>query len=346
MKNNILLFALSLFLMVSCSDWTEIESIELKQPNFAEQNPELYAQYTQGLRDFKKSDHKATYVFYDNSVKQPTSRAHHITDLPDSIDVISLSDYTNLEEWELEEIKEVQEVKGTKVIFTLDFDAIKLAYERMVDDINNMDLEEGEEKPTVPSFVSVLVETVNKSLASINKYNLDGVSMAYKGKAINHMTEEEKRVHTIYENAFIKIAEDWQARNSDKMICFEGNPQNLIDKSILEKCEHILLQTAAAKNGSTMNYILNTVATEDIPVNKFIVMTETPSLDPTDENTGFWANGTHAMQNTAEWILSPHSGIEIAGIAIKGVKDDYFNSAKSYMYTRMAINTINPSPKK
>lgn len=346
MKNNILLFALSLFLMVSCSDWTEVESIELKQPNFAEQNPELYAQYTQGLRDFKKSDHKATYVFFDNSVKQPTSRAHHITDLPDSIDVISLSNYTDLEEWELEDIKEVQEVKGTKVIFTLDFDAIKRGYNIMVDDLNNMNLEEGEEKPEIPTFISVLIDAVNEALPSINKYNLDGISVAYKGKAINHMTEIEKQEHINYENAFIKIAQDWQERNSDKIIVFEGNPQNLIDNSILEKCEHILLSTVDAKDSSRLSYLLNTATTENVPTDKFVIVTETTSLDVADDKTGYWANGTRAIQNSAEWILAPQAGHDIAGIAIKDVRNDYFNPTQSYMYTRMAINTINPSPKK
>lgn len=346
MKNKILLFGLSLFLMMSCSDWTDVESIELTQPDISKQNPELYAQYLQGLRDFKQSEHKITYVYFDNSEKNPSSRVHHIVDLPDSIDVISLSNPVDLADWELKDIATVRNDKGTKVIFTLDFDAIKLDYQKMVEDIENMKLEEGEERPEIPSFISVLVETVNNSLASVNKYNLDGISVAYKGKAVNHMTEDEKKLHITYENAFIKIAQDWQDRNKNKMIVFEGYPQNLLDKSILENCEFIVLPVTDAKDASRLSYNINIAAVEGVPQDKFIIATETTSLDPADLKTGYWADGTRALQNSAEWILAPRSGIDIKGIAIKNVNIDYYNPARAYMYTRNAINTINPSPKK
>lgn len=332
--------------MISCSDWTEIESIELKQPDISTQNPELYEQYIQGLRAFKGSDHKVTYVYFDNSEKKPSSRVHHIVDLPDSVDVISLSNLKGLADWELDDIKFVQQEKGTKVIFTLDFDLIKLDYEKMVDDIKNMKVEDESERPSIPSFVTVLVETVNQHLPLIKKYNLDGISVAYKGKAINHMTEAEKRTHITYENAFIKIASDWQERNADKMIVFEGFPQNLIDKTILEKCEHIILPVVDAKDASKLSYYLNTVAIDGVPHNKFVIATETTSLDQADQKTGYWANGTRAIQSSAEWILAPHAGINVVGIAIKNVNNDYYNPARIYKHTRSAINIINPSPKK
>lgn len=346
MKNKILLFGISLFLMISCSDWTEVEGLDINQPDVSTQNPELYAQYIKGLKEFKNSDHKITYVWFDNSEKTPTSRAHHIVDLPDSIDVVSLTTPEDLQDWELADIEKVRNDKGTKVIFTLNFDATKLDYDNMVEDIKAMKVEDESERPEIPTFITYLVETVNSKLPLINKFNLDGVSVAYKGKAINHMTEDEKRIHTTYENAFIKIAQDWQERNKDKMIVFEGYPQNLIDKSILEDCKYIILPGADAKDASRLNYNLIMAAVDGVPLDKFVIGTETTSLDLADQKTGYWANGSRALQQTAEWILPPHDGIDVAGIAINNVSNDYYNPARVYMHTRRAINTINPSPKK
>ena len=46
MKNKFkiatLLFFATSFTLGACSDWTDIEGIDIKQPNIQEQNPELY----------------------------------------------------------------------------------------------------------------------------------------------------------------------------------------------------------------------------------------------------------------------------------------------------------------
>ena len=46
MKNKFkiatLLFFTTSFTLGACSDWTDIEGIDIKQPNIQEQNPELY----------------------------------------------------------------------------------------------------------------------------------------------------------------------------------------------------------------------------------------------------------------------------------------------------------------
>ena len=54
-KTNIivtLLFAASCA-FVSCDDWTDVESISIKQPGIEEQNPELYTKYLENLRQYK-----------------------------------------------------------------------------------------------------------------------------------------------------------------------------------------------------------------------------------------------------------------------------------------------------
>ena len=55
MKNNLkyrlsaLLFLASALTITSCSDWTDVESLQLNTPTFEEQNPQLYADYLKDL---------------------------------------------------------------------------------------------------------------------------------------------------------------------------------------------------------------------------------------------------------------------------------------------------------
>lgn len=346
MKNKILLLSVSIFLLLSCSDWTEIESLDMVQPDIANQNPELHKQYLQSIRDFKNSDHKVTYVWFDNSEKVPYSRAHHIVDLPDSIDVVSLMSPDNLADWELAEMEEVREEKNTKVIFTMDFDEMKLNFDNMLADFMEQEYDEEEEKPEAPDFISFLVDSVNHTLSLVNEYNYDGISLAYKGKSIIHMTEKEKTKHKAYEKAFIGIAEDWKERNQDKMIVFQGYPQNLLDRSILESSEHIILPINEATSKQELNYELISAKANNVPTDKFVVAADMTSLDTSDQKTGYWTDGSKALQGTASWAVAPHAGVDIAGIAIYSVSTDYYHSSRVYRNTRRAINTINPSPKK
>lgn len=346
MKNKILLLSISIFLLLSCSDWTEIESLDIDQPNISEQNPALYEQYLKGVRDFKKSDHKATYAWFNNSEKTPFSRAHHIVDLPDSIDVISLMSPDNLADWEVAEMESVRKEKNTKVIFTMDFDVMKFTFDNMVADLMDQKFENEEDRPALPDFIEFLVDSVSHTLSLVEKYNYDGISLAYKGKSILHMTDGEKLLHKTYEKAFIGIAEDWKVRNKNKIIVFEGYPQNLLNNTILASCNHIILPLANADSKLKLGYELIFTKEESIPSDRFIIATKTTSLDLSDQKTGYWIDGTKALQGTAEWILAPYSEIEVAGIAIYNISNDYFNSDMIYKHSRNAINTINPSPKK
>ena len=346
MKNKILLFTISIFLFVSCSDWTEIESLDMPEPSISEQNPELYAEYLKNVREFKNSDHKLTYVSFDNSEKVPFSRAHRIVDLPDSIDVISLMHPDNLADWEIAEMKSVRENKNMKVIFTMNFDEMKSDFNEMIKVLEDKEYENEEDRPALPQFIPFLVDSVNHTLSLVSKYKYDGISLAYKGMSIFHMTNAEKTLHKTYEKAFIGIAEDWQERNQDKMIVFEGYPQNLLNKSILKSCDNIILPVTNADNKLKLAYELNSAQVENVPTDRFIIATSIPSLDLSDKKTGYWADASRALQNTAIWVLSPQSGSEIAGIAVHNVSNDYFNTDKAYKYTRNAINKINPSPKK
>ena len=118
----------------ACSDWTESEAFKVNETNIEDQNPELYAEYLANLREYRNTDHKLVYAWFDNSVKQSYSRANHLTDIPDSIDVVSLMYPDKLVKSEAAEIEQIRGEKGMKVIFNIDFEAIKSTYDAMVED--------------------------------------------------------------------------------------------------------------------------------------------------------------------------------------------------------------------
>lgn len=248
--------AFSMFVLAACSDWTDIESIDLKEPDIAKENPELYAKYLQNLREYKKSAHKLVYVWFDNSQKVPFSRAHHLTDLPDSIDVVSMMYPGDLAEWELEEIAQIRETKATKVIYSIDFDAFKTAY--------NTKLEQAtEEEPVSKDFSGFLTDSLEHSLSLVNKYNYDGICIGYAGKSRLHMRPDELKEYTENETLFINMIRHWHERNSQKTIVYEGKPQNLIDPSLLDDCLSILISGKEATNRNELTYLLNLTRSEE-----------------------------------------------------------------------------------
>ena len=92
--------------LASCDDWTDVESLDVISPTIENTNPELYAQYLAALRQYKQTEHKVTYAWFDNSVKNTYSRAHHVSDVPDSVDVISLMSPADIMDTEPAEIKD------------------------------------------------------------------------------------------------------------------------------------------------------------------------------------------------------------------------------------------------
>lgn len=108
----------------ACDDWTEVENVNINTPGIEEQDPAAYAKYLQNLVAYKNSDHKVVYAWFDNSEKTPFSRGQHISDAPDSLDVISMMYPAELAAFELVDMQTVH-AKGTKVVYTISFDKIQ-----------------------------------------------------------------------------------------------------------------------------------------------------------------------------------------------------------------------------
>lgn len=330
----------------SCSDWNEVESIDVVQPNIEQQNPALYAQYLEHLKAYKNSDHKLTYAWFDNSVKVPFNRAQHITEIPDSIDVVALMYPDQLVDRELEEMAKIRADKGTQIIYSIDYDAIKLIYDtRAAEQPAPEAAEEGAPSVEFPDFLTFLVDTIGHTLKLADQYQYDGLSIAYLGKSMLHLTEQERKEYIENQNVFIGMITAWAERHTNKLLVFEGHPQNLIDKTILSNCQTILIPMTSIKNEYQFTYNMTLAQVEGVPTDRFGIKVAVPSLNKEDTKTGYLADGSRALGAASQWIMSQHDGYIVKGLGIQNVNNDYYNPALVYKYTRNAITTLNPSIK-
>jgi hypothetical protein len=331
-----------MFLFAGCSSWTEPESEKINNPGIETQNPELYEEYLSNLREYRNTNHKTTIAWFDNSCKFPINQSQHVSALPDSLDYVSLMYPDNLSEDELNEIAMIREKKGMKVIFTIDFDNIKLKYDTWINDL--MQNEETIDEPE--NFNLFLLDTVKSSLALVDKYNYDGICVSYNGKPKLYMSQSDKIKYSGYENAFLGIAEDWHARNMNKIMIFKGKPQNVINQEIFENCLFIVIPCLDVVSTSGMTYNLVSACSEGVPPDRFIPLLATNSIDESDKKTGYWENGINAIDGASSWLVKLHSGFTISGMAFYNSGNDYYNPSYTYNHIRNAIATINPSVKK
>lgn len=322
----------------SCSDWTDIESLDINQDDISGQNPALYAKYLENLREYKKSDHTLVYVWFDNSQKVPFSRAHHIADLPDSIDVVGMMHPGDLADWEMKEMEKIRTEKGTKVIYTVDFESIKAAY--------NTKLELAtEEEPVAEDFIGFLTDSLQHALSLADTYNYDGICIGYAGKSRLHMRPAELKAYSENEIAFINIINDWHKRHPQMLISYEGKPQNLIDTSLLDDCLSVLISGKEATNENDLSYKLLLSNKEGLPLDRLGMVVMAIDLNDPNKTIGYFTDGTLAVVGLSNWAPVPHGGIEVKAVGVYNVSTDYYTPGNNYYYTKQLISSVNPSVK-
>ena len=318
--------------LTACSDWTEPESITLVENGIDKQQGEAYAKYLANLRDYKSQDHKVVYGWFDNSEKTPFTRGQHISDVPDSLDVV-IAKTPELTDAEVAEVEQLHH-KGTKVFFSLSYDRIKKAYEEAVK-------EAGETR----DFATVLSEEVNKVMALQAPF--DGLVVEYKGSSPVYMTSAEKAEAQAHQQTILNAVQSWKGANADKKLAFYGYPAHLLDlATILNDCQHIILVTD--KVGDKQQYgieAMQALISNSVPADRFVVSVSTVSLDTTDKNTGFFGDA-RATTEAAYWVTEPIEGFTKAGMAILDIQNDYYNATNTYQYVREAIQIMNPAPSK
>lgn len=328
------------FMMASCD--TDVESVDINEPDINNQNSALYAQYLENLRNYKNSSHKYFVAYFDNSEKQPFSQGQIFSAAPDSIDYLALTSPSNLTDLEIQEMNEVKTTKCTKLVYKIDFDEIKTDYENQAKAFAEDSLNKGK---TFIGFNDYLVDSVKTALTYCEKYNFDGIIMAYQGKAKLYMSEEDKIAYTGYENDFIGIAIDWAQRHTDKTLIFQGKPQNVINQEIFSLAQFVIIPCNDVESASRVTLTMLMAAEEGVPSDRFVPLVSMYSLDKTDEKTGYWLDGTLATLGIAKWAVSVHEVFSVVGIAVENANNDYYHADFTYPNVRKAISIINPNVK-
>ncbi len=327
----ILLLGVMLSQLIACKDWTETEALEIANPSVEQQNPALYAAYLEDLRAYKKHPHKINMGWFNNAKKDPSSQGDHIAMVPDSLDYVVLEYPRALVERELTEMKDLLEKKQTKVIFEIDFNSIKTAFLKKED----ADL----------VFDSFVKDSIGNIFSDTDKIPYQGIVIAYQGKELLHLNEQERVQVEAEENLFFSLVKPWLDKNSDKALFYKGNPEFLIQKEILKAVDYIVLPTDNVADAGALNYALRSAMVENVPTDKFIVLASMTSYKPEEAKLGYFVDGSRSALATAQWAASVQNGVQIQGVGYKNLAYDYFNVLKSYQYNREAIQITNPSVK-
>lgn len=328
---GIALAACSVLALSACSDWTDTESIELTENGIADQSPALYAKYLQNLKNYKESDHKVVYGWFDNSEKTPASRGQHMSDVPDSLDVV-VAMTPELADFEIADIAALHE-KGTKVYYYISYDNILAEYTDKV--------KEGTESG---AFASYLSSELARLIALEAPY--DGIVAGYRGTNPAYLSTADRTEAKANQDTFFGVISSWKSANSSKHLAFYGYAASLIDQNILGSCDHILLVTDDVANATQLGIeALQALIGDNVPSDRFVVTASTVSLDGTDTTTGYYGTN-RALSEAAYWVTESSSQFTRAGLAIENMQNDYYNATDNYQYVREAINIMNPAPNK
>ena len=350
MKNIIKIMLLSMVAaltagFVSCSDWTEPKSLDIKTPSLEESNPELWALYLEALNNYKNGEHKTVFVTLDNPTGVPaTHRSQHLTVLPDSIDYIVLNNPDNLHADFVAEFGEVRK-KGTRVLYSFDYETFNNVWLEMTRNDSSL---------TEEQHLEYLTNCTEEALTLCDKYGYDGLIFGYTGVSPLSIPDSQRETAVARQAAFFDPIAAWSASHQGKSLSFMGRPDFVLDEvsDIFGLCSYVIVDTDNATNENDVAVRCSkALDSSAVPTDRIVVTAL--EIRPDDNNQAFGWFGTRdsegnklrALPYVAQWVASPSVGYTRAGLVIKDVQTDYFNITMIYPHLREAISIMNPSPK-
>ena len=344
---------LALSSLASCSDWTRPESVEIHAPTLEEQDPELYAQYLQNLREYKSSDHKMVMAVIENQKgAAPTSQGYRPSAYPDSIDFICLADAENLHPQYLDEITVTQR-KGTKVLYRIDYADIRSEWEILHPETPAENAETAEDRNDADTpdtgnedFFNYCRQRTESLAGLCGQYGFDGIVMAYGGDAPANLNDEDMAILTGGMNAFNTVMKAWKDANPGKLLLFSGLPQNLPETGILADCTYIIVNAETAVSKDELSVMIRKACVEGVPADRFIVGVAAAAPGNALSDEGWFTadadgNSVRAIEGAADWVMTADS-FKKCGISVSDAHNDYFSSdAAVFPNIRKAITRMN-----
>lgn len=233
----ILPIAALLLAAVSCSDWTEMETVDNTVSKPWEQDPALWSDYTAALRAYKQSEHYLSYARLYNSPAQATSEQDFMRCLPDSLDIVTLTNADNFSAYDAEDMAAMHE-KGTKVLYQVDYAARKAEF----------------------SGEAALKTYLDGVIAAVAANGLDGYSFTADPL-------DAAATATI-------VATLSAARSDGQLLVFEGNPLSVAEAD-RAKLDFVVLDTEKAENTTEVQLlVLNATGYAGIAPEKLLLAAE------------------------------------------------------------------------
>lgn len=233
----ILPFAALLLAAVSCSDWTEMETVDNTVSKPWEQDPTLWADYTAALRAYKQSEHYLSYARLYNSPAQATSEQDFMRCLPDSLDIVTLTNADNFSAYDAEDMAVMRE-KGTRVLYQVDYAGRKAEF----------------------ADAAALKTYLDGVIASVAAHGLDGYSFT---------------ADPLDAAATASIVATLSAAKTDgQLLVFEGNPLS-VAAADRDKLDYVVLDTEKAENTTDVRLqVLNATGYAGIAADRLLLAAE------------------------------------------------------------------------
>lgn len=226
-----------LLLGASCSDWTETENIENTVLKPWEQDPALWADYMAALRTYKASEHYLSYARLHNSPSPAASEQDFMRCLPDSLDIVTLTNADNFSAYDVEDMAVMRE-KGTKVLYQVDYAARKAEF----------------------SGEAALKTYLDGVIAAVAANGLDGYSFTADPL-------DAAATATI-------VATLSAAKTDGQLLVFEGNPLSVAEAD-RAKLDFVVLDTEKAENTTDVQLqVLNATGYAGIAPEKLLLAAE------------------------------------------------------------------------
>lgn len=301
-----LFLLLILILSASCSDWNDIEAVDIDPQHAKDQNPELWARYMESLRIYKQErTHYITYGSFDNSTEQSKNEGAYLRSVPDSLDIVTLANSENITAYDREDIPSLQE-KSTRVLYLVDY----------------------AKKMTELADAAALSTWLDKAVATATELKLDG--FAFNGLPSYGGTDAEQAARK--EAARLIVS---KLSAFGKTLVFEGDPA-FVDAADLSKLDYVVLNTTDIENAVNLKlHVVNILETYALSKEKLLLAAKIGSK-LTDEDL----NKLDAVTEMTNRVISLGP---LGGLAIYALGDDYYQAKMNYQTSRMAIQTMNPS---
>lgn len=349
----VVIVLLSTFTISSCSDWTDVEELDLNNPLIKDLNAKLYADYLKNLREYKSKEHNVVLVSFENTDHPPVKQGERLTTIPDSIDIICLNNPKDLNAIIQKEIEQIREEKGTKTVYNISYDEFESTWKEMIKE---------NPKLTENDALKFIEEQTEAMLSLCDKYNYDGIIADYTGRSLVSLRPQELAMYNARQQSFFNKIISWKSSNEAKIAVFYGNAQYLVPENMgmMNSYDYIILKSALSTNGEDLSlkaYLALQAGIDSqegeseianpIPNDRFIGCVQLPQADDKNQVIGYWntrVNGekTIAAYGASEWVVEESPNFVRSGIFMLNIHSDYYQK-DTYKIVRDAINIMNPN---